>query len=95
MLHAPPPPWNTEARYSKHVTVAYTSLALVPCLPPPSPWQDAREAASQAKIEALMRDLEQSRAEAAEMQARLLRDCWPTPAPLPEPEPEPEPEPDP
>ena len=72
MLHAPPPPWNTEARYSKHVTVAYTSLALVPCLPPPSPWQDAREAASQAKIEALMRDLEQSRAEAAEMQERLF-----------------------
>ena len=51
--------------------------------------------ASQAKIEALMRDLEQSRAEATEMQARSLRDCWPIPAPLPEPDPEPEPEPDP
>ena len=31
--------------------------------------------ASQARIESLMRDLEQSRAEAAEMQARLPRDC--------------------
>ena len=67
--------------------------------------------ASQAKIQSLMRDLEQSRAEAAEMQARLLRDCCeiagrslplyanqtpsPSPSPIPNPNPGPNPIPNP